>query len=85
MESITQVPELYSPLAMILAGIAGLAFLKALRWGLSRSQIQDSERGWIEAAAARFEARGRLSWVLILFGLVWTLQLIAQESWAGGQ
>jgi hypothetical protein len=82
METLSKLPEFYSPLCMILAGIASLAFLKVLRWSLTRAQVPDSDRNWVESALARFEARGRISWVLILFGIVWTLQLGVQEALA---
>jgi hypothetical protein len=64
--------EFFSPLAFIFFGCATL--LMAWTQGSRVSRVPPFEP-WLEKIGARMAERQGLSWILIGFGLLWTLQL----------
>lgn len=75
--------EFYSPIFLVLGGFS--TFL--LAWGLKKWTEFRVRRGsaeidtrMFEALMLRFKTRTRISWVMIFFGGVWFLQIVAEKS-----
>lgn len=73
--------EYYSPLFFIGAGIMAQMFCFVLkRFYLHYTVPQDQM--YMENTLKRFEARRRLSWILVIFGCLWLVQLLIEQVWA---
>lgn len=75
--------EFYSPLFLFFGGLAvwamAFAFRKWTEFRFRKGRIQMDSR-MIEALMYRFQSRAKVSWVMMVFGGVWFLQLLAEKS-----
>ena len=72
-----QALDLYTPFLMIVGGLAGIFYTSILgRFLKSRPQSYLTES--IEAVHQRFASRTKLSWILLVVGTFWMLQLVLE-------
>ncbi len=79
--------EFYTPIAFVVGGALGLVYFAALRWlhGYMRRH-PELFKHWsaplAEAQIYRMTKHTKLSFLFLILGTLWFVQLLVQEAWA---